>query len=127
VLQQVTRFLSVGAIAMVVDLSIFNLLVYFGVGILPANVISISAAALLGYYGNLKTTFGSRNLQARSSSFGFFSLVAVTSVAISHFLLLALINLFPGRSVLEVNVYKVAIIALTSVLRFIIYRYLIFV
>jgi putative flippase GtrA len=98
-LGELTRFGSVGALAYVVDLGLFNLL-RFGPGELltakplTAKIVSVAVATLVAWVGNRYWTFADRRTSARGRELAGFVVVnlgglviGVGSLAFSHYLL----------------------------------------
>jgi len=118
------RFLSVGGVAFVVDLGLFNLL-RFGPGRLledkplTAKVLSVLAATLVSWLGNRMWTFSGRRTDRRVRElvvFGAVNLVGavvpVLTLAFSHYVL-------DLRTPLADNVATVVGIGLGTVLRYV--------
>ncbi len=99
-LPEASKFLTVGAVAYVVDFGVFNLLRFAGDFAplaskpLTAKVISAFLATLVAYFGNKKWTYAHRTGQEkRKEIIWFFGLnivamiIAVVCLWISHYLL----------------------------------------
>ena len=97
---EASKFLTVGAVAYIVDFGVFNLLRFAGEFAplaskpLTAKVISAFLATLVAYFGNKKWTYASRNGQdKRKEIFWFFCVnivamvIAVVCLWISHYVL----------------------------------------
>ncbi len=85
--KELSRFLTVGAVAYVVDVGVFNALRFLGDSAplaskpLTAKVISTVLAVLVAYVGNKKWTYGHRNGQTvRKELLLFFGLNAIAMV-----------------------------------------------
>ena len=124
---ELARFLSVGGLAFVVDLGLFNLL-RFGPGHLlehkplTAKVISVAAATLVSWLGNRHWTFSQRRTEQRTRELVVFAainlvcaVVPVLTLALSHYAL-GLTNAFAD------NVATVVGIAIGTALRYIGYK-----
>jgi putative flippase GtrA len=98
-LAELARFGSVGLLAYVIDIGVFNLL-RFGPGELlghkplTAKVLSVAAATLVAWLGNRYWTFSRQRTRRRSRELGMFVLVnaggmaiAVGCLAVSHYVL----------------------------------------
>jgi len=87
-LAELARFGSVGAVAYVVDVGLFNLL-QFGPGHLlagrplTAKIISVTVATLVAWIGNRYWTFANRRTGSRSKELAGFALVNVGGMAIA--------------------------------------------
>jgi len=81
--QELAKFGSVGAIAYVVDLGIFNLIrIGFDASPILAKVISVAIATLVAWVGNRIWTFKDRRTASRSRELGGFALVNVGGLLI---------------------------------------------
>jgi len=124
---EIARFLSVGGLAFVVDLGLFNLL-RFGPGHvlehkpITAKVISVVAATLVSWLGNRHWTFSEHRTSRRGRELVVFSainlvaaVVPVGTLAFSHYVLQL-------TSPLQDNVATVVGIAIGTVLRYVGYK-----
>lgn len=124
---ELARFLSVGGIAFVVDLGLFNLL-RFGPGHLlehkplTAKIISVVAATLVSWIGNRHWTFSRQRTDRRARELVVFTtinlvgaVVPVLTLAFSHYAL-GLTNAFAD------NVATVIGIGIGTVLRYVGYK-----
>lgn len=97
---EVSKFLTVGAVAYVVDVGLFNLLRFAGEGAvlsekpLTAKAISTIAAILVAYFGNKTWTYGDRAGHRFSKEIVLFfvingaaMLLSLGCLAISHYVL----------------------------------------
>lgn len=124
---EIARFLSVGGVAFVVDLGLFNLL-RFGPGHLleakpiTAKIISLAAATLVSWIGNRHWTFSEHRTARRGRELVVFAainvgcaVVPVGTLAFSHYVL--------GLTTpLADNVATVIGIAIGTVLRYVGYK-----
>ena len=124
---ELARFLSVGGIAFVVDLGLFNLL-RFGPGEvlvhkpLTAKVISVVAATLVAWLGNRHWTFSQQRTDRRARELTVFAginvvcaLIPVLTLAFSHYTL-------GQTTALADNVATVIGIGIGTVLRYLGYK-----
>ena len=124
---ELSRFLSVGAVAFVVDLGLFNLLRFGPGGVLEhkpltAKVISVVAATLVSWIGNRWWTFAEQRTAARGRElvvFGAINLVGmvvpVLTLAFSHYVL-------GLTTALADNAATIVGIVLATALRYVGYR-----
>lgn len=130
-LLELTRFLSVGAVAFVVDLGLFNVL-RFGPGRLledkplTAKIISVAVATLVSWLGNRHWTFSQHRTTHRGRELTLYAAINVLGVfigigtlAFSHYVL----NL---RTPLEDNISTVLGIVLGTIVRYVGYKKLVF-
>lgn len=124
---ELARFLSVGGVAFIVDLGLFNLL-RFGPGHLleqkplTAKIISLMAATLVSWIGNRHWTFSRQRTAQRTRELVVFTginlvgaIVPVLTLAFSHYVL----DLTHG---LADNVATVVGIAIGTALRYVGYK-----
>ncbi|KON73975.1 GtrA family protein [Cellulosimicrobium cellulans] len=130
--RELAKFGSVGAVAYVVDLGLFNLL-SFGPGELlghkplTAKIVSVTVATLVAWVGNRYWTFSARRTQARGRELAAFvvvnvggMLIAVGCLAISTY---ALGLTSPLAKNISANVVG---LALGTAFRYVAYRRLVF-
>ena len=124
---EIARFLSVGGIAFVVDLGLFNLL-RFGPGEvlghkpLTAKVISVVAATLVSWLGNRLWTFSQQRTERRTRELTVFAAINIVCAAIP-LLTLAFSHYTLGLTTpLADNVATVIGIAIGTVLRYLGYK-----
>lgn len=129
---ELSRFLSVGAVAFVVDLGLFNLLRFGPGGLLEnkpltAKVISVLAATLVSWVGNRRWTFAEHRTSKRGREllvFGAVNLlgmvVPVATLAFSHYALQL-------TSPLADNAATICGIVLATALRYVGYKRWVFV
>ncbi|HRA50747.1 GtrA family protein, partial [Actinotalea sp.] len=131
-LLELIRFGSVGALAFVVDVGLFNLLRFgpgelLGAKPLTAKVLSVAVATVVAWLGNRYWTFADRRTATRTRELlGFVAVnvggmaIAVVCLAISHYVL-------GLRSPLADNVAaNVVGLALGTAFRYVAYRHLVF-
>ena len=124
---EILRFLSVGGVAFVVDLGLFNLL-RFGPGEVllhkpvTAKVISVVAATLVSWLGNRHWTFSRQRTDRRSRELLVFAainfvcaLIPIVTLALSHYTL-------GLTTALADNVATILGIGIGTVLRYICYK-----
>ncbi|WP_082812618.1 GtrA family protein [Cellulomonas timonensis] len=130
-LLELSRFLSVGAVAFVVDLGLFNAL-RFGPGRLledkplTAKIISVAVATLVSWLGNRHWTFSQHRTTHRGRELTLYAAINVLGVfigigtlAFTHYVL----NL---RTPLEDNISTVLGIVLGTIVRYVGYKKLVF-
>lgn len=128
---ELARFLSVGGVAFVVDLGLFNLL-RFGPGELliekpiTARVISIAAATVVSWLGNRHWTFAEHRTARRGREFAAYAVVnavgvvlGIGTLALSHYVL-------GFTTPLADNVANIIGIGLGTIVRYVGYKTLVF-
>ncbi len=128
---EMSRFLVVGAVSFVVDMGLFNLLVFgpghvLGNKTTTANVISIAAATLVSWVGNRHWTFASKRTDRQMREllvYGAINVVAalvpVATVALGRYT-------FHQDGQLALNAAKVIGIVLGTAIRYVGYKLWVF-
>lgn len=130
-LPELLRFGSVGGVAFVVDLGLFNLLA-FGPGQLmdgrplAARTVAVCAATVVSWLGNRYWTFAHRRTQERAREFVSFALMNVVGMAISVGTLALSHYALDLTSALADNVATIIGIGLGTAFRYFTYRSLVF-
>ncbi len=131
-LLELIRFGSIGALAYVVDVGLFNLL-RFGPGTLlgdrplTAKVVSVSVATVVSWLGNRYWTFAGKRTTSRGREFVGFAVVNVGGMAIAVGCLWFSHYILDLRSPLADNVSaNVVGLALGTAFRYLAYRRLVF-
>ena len=124
---ELARFLSVGGVAFVVDLGLFNLLVFgpgqvLGHKPLTAKVISLVVATLVSWMGNRHWTFSRQRTDTRVRELAVFATINAFCAAISVLTLAFSTYVLDLRSPLAVNVATVIGIGIGTVLRYLGYK-----
>lgn len=133
-LPEASKFLTVGAVAYVIDTGLFNLLRYVGETPLladkplTAKIISASTATLFAYFGNKQWTYASRTGRKVTQEILLFFLLNAIAMAI------AVICLFISHYVLQLTTpladniaANVVGVGLGTLFRFVTYRKWVFV
>jgi putative flippase GtrA len=130
--RELAKFGSVGALAYVVDLGLFNLL-SFGPGEvlghkpLTAKVVSVAVATLVSWLGNRYWTFSARRTEARGRELTAFVVVNVGGMLIAVGCLAFSTYVLGLTSPLAKNVSaNVVGLALGTAFRYLAYRHLVF-
>ena len=130
-LREMARFLSVGAVAFVLDLGLFNLLLYgpghvLGAKPLTAKLISLTLATVVSWVGNRYWTFSHRRTEQRGRELAVYgainvvgALIPVGTLAFSRYVL-------DVAGPLEDNAATVLGIAMATVLRYVGYKLWVF-
>ncbi|MDM8084665.1 GtrA family protein [Cellulomonas cellasea] len=130
-LLELTRFLSVGAVAFVVDLGLFNVL-RFGPGRLledkplTAKIIAVAVATLVSWLGNRHWTFSSHRTAHRGRELTLYAAINVLGVFIGIGTLAFTHYVLDLRTPLEDNISTVLGIVLGTIVRYIGYKKLVF-
>jgi len=111
-------FALVGTVTFAADFALFNLALNAGFTVGEANLTSTTFAALVGYVGHLKLTYRSNGASANAENVAKFILLGLISIALNQFLILSMIWLSEDPSRVVINIFKVASVLVTAVLRF---------
>jgi putative flippase GtrA len=130
-LPELLRFGSVGGVAFVVDLGLFNLLCFgpgqlMGGRPLAARAIAVATATVVSWLGNRYWTFAHRRTTERTREFASFALmnlvgmgIALGTLALSHYTL-------DLTSALADNIANIVGTGLGTIFRYFTYRALVF-
>jgi putative flippase GtrA len=130
-LRQFLRFGVVGAVALAVDVVVFNALVVVAQEtsipfVVVARIVSLGLGVVVNYIGNRVWTFKDRSGEVSPREIGEFAIVALGSGALS-FLPLFIFEASGLRSLLEIDVAIFVIGGtLSTTYRFFLYRYWVF-
>ncbi|UNK70133.1 GtrA family protein [Microbacterium sp. H1-D42] len=127
-----SRFLIVGAISTLIEVGVFNLLVYaMGVDVVWAKIIASLVALVNAYVGNREWTFKHRDRRGRVSEIVLFILVNLACTGLGALLLwlgVEGVSTVLGRAAgpVAVNVVNLASIAIVVLVRFVLYHGVVF-
>lgn len=127
-----SRFLVVGGVSTLIEIGVFNLLVYgMGVDVVWAKIIASVVALVNAYFGNREWTFRHRDRRRRVDELVLFVLTNVVCTSLGAFLLWAGVlgaSAVLGRPAgpVAVNVVNLASIAIVVLVRFALYHGLVF-
>lgn len=127
-----SRFLIVGAISTLIEVGVFNLLVYaMGVDVVWAKIIASLVALVNAYVGNREWTFRHRDRRGRVNEMILFGLVNAACTGLGALLLwlgVEAVSAGLGRAAgpVAVNVVNLISIAIVVVVRFLLYHGLVF-
>jgi putative flippase GtrA len=128
---EMARFLVVGGVAFVVDMGLFNLLVFgpgqvLGDKTTTANIISVTTATIVSWVGNRYWTFKDKRTGRQGRAMVIYAainvvgaLVPIGTVALTHYT-------FGLTSALAMNAAKVAGIVLGTAVRYVGYKLWVF-
>ncbi|BDZ39239.1 GtrA family protein [Microbacterium suwonense] len=127
-----SRFLIVGAISTLIEIGVFNLLVYaLGVDVVWGKIIASLVALINAYIGNREWTFRHRDRRGRVNELVLFGLTNAACTGLGALLLWAGVQAV--GAVLErpagpfaVNIVNLASIAIVVLVRFALYHWLVF-
>ncbi|SJN40783.1 putative integral membrane protein [Microbacterium esteraromaticum] len=127
-----SRFLIVGGLSTLIEVGVFNLLVYvMGVDVVWAKIIASLVALVNAYIGNREWTFRHRDRRGRTSELVLFLLTNAACTGLGALLLWAGVEAAgnalghaPGPVI--VNVVNLASIAIVVVVRFVLYHSIVF-
>lgn len=127
-----SRFLVVGAISTLIEVGVFNLLVYaWGVDVIWAKVIASLVALVNAYIGNREWTFRHRDRRGRVNELVLFLLTNAACTGLGA--LLVWLGVEAARTALDrtpghfiVNVVNLISIVIVVLVRFVLYHKLVF-
>ncbi|MDF2559420.1 MAG: hypothetical protein K0R99_866 [Microbacterium sp.] len=127
-----SRFLVVGALSTLIEVGVFNLLVYvWGWDVVTAKVVASLVALVNAYIGNREWTFRHRDRRGRVSEVTLFLVTNAVCTAIGAVLVwvgveavAAVLGREPGA--VAVNVVNLTSIVIVVLLRFVLYHGIVF-
>lgn len=127
---EIAKFGTVGAVAFVIDMGLFNLLAFDGMPLdhkpTTAKVISALVATVVSWILNRSWTFSSSATSSRGREFIVFALVNLAGIAVAAAVLWITVYLMGLDSVLAKNAASVVGIGLGTVVRYFGYKLLVF-
>jgi len=127
-----SRFLIVGALSTIIEIAVFNLLVYaFGVDVVWAKIIASLVALINAYFGNREWTFRNRDRRGRVNELVLFLLTNAACTGLGALLLWAGVQgvsavLDHPAGPFAVNLVNLVSIAVVVLVRFVLYHALVF-
>lgn len=127
---EIAKFASVGGLAFIVDMGVFNLLAFDGMPLdhkpTTAKIISALVATVLSWVLNRQWTFRSSATASRGREFATFALVNLAGIGVAAAVLWITVYLMGFDSVLAKNLASVVGIGLGTILRYFGYKLLVF-
>ncbi|MFS0911778.1 GtrA family protein [Microbacterium sp. 179-I 3D2 NHS] len=127
-----SRFLIVGGLSTLIEIAVFNLLVYgLGWNVVVAKLVASAVALVNAYFGNREWTFRHRDRRSRWSELVLFLAANVACTALGAALVWAgveAVHLLLGRppGAIAVNIVNLVSIATVVVVRFALYHWVVF-
>lgn len=127
-----SRFLIVGAVSTLIEVAVFNLLVYaMGVDVVWAKIIASLVALVNAYIGNREWTFRHRDRRGRVSELVLFVLTNAFCTGLGALLLWAGVEIASGAlgrpaGPVIVNIVNLTSIAVVVLVRFVLYHGVVF-
>ncbi|MCS3843598.1 GtrA family protein [Microbacterium sp. AK031] len=127
-----SRFLVVGALSTVIEIAVFNLLVFvFGWDLVVAKIVASLIALVNAYIGNREWTFRHRDRRGRVSELVLFLGVNVACTLLGAALVWLGVEVFTGLrgqepGALAVNVVNLISIVIVVLIRFVLYHKVVF-
>lgn len=127
-----SRFLVVGAVSTLIEIGVFNLLVYvWGWDVVAAKIVASLVALINAYIGNREWTFRHRDRRGRTAEVALFLATNAVCTAIGAALVWAgveavarMLDREPGA--VAVNVVNLVSIVIVVMLRFVLYHWVVF-
>ncbi|MBG6239433.1 putative flippase GtrA [Mycetocola sp. CAN_C7] len=122
-----TRFLTVGAISTVIEITVFNVLHYaLGWDVVTSKIVASLVALVNAYFGNREWTFKHRGQHGRVLELVLFLLVNAVCTALGAGIVAAGVSLFDSPGPVLVNAVNLVSIVIVVVVRFVFYHYIVF-
>ncbi len=121
------KFLVVGAVSSIIELTAFNVFVY-GLGLDPvvSKILATGVAMINAYFGNRQWAFKSTEKRGRSSEILLFFAVNVACLLLGAAIVAVGVALVPDHGPLVLNLINVASIGLVVIVRFALYHLFVF-
>ncbi|BDZ53891.1 GtrA family protein [Agromyces marinus] len=126
------RFLTVGAVSTLIEIAVFNLLVFaFDVDLVMAKIVASLVALVNAYLGNREWTFRDRGGHSRGVELTLFVIVNAACTALGALIVwagVAVATLLLGREAgpVAVNAVNLGSIAIVVLVRFLLYHFVVF-
>lgn len=121
------KFLVVGAISAVIELTAFNVFVYaLGLDPVASKVLATAVATINAYFGNRQWAFRSADNRGRASEVLLFFAVNLLCLLLGAAIVALGVWLVPEHDPVILNVINAASIGLVVIVRFGLYHYLVF-
>ena len=127
-----SRFLIIGALSTLIEIAVFNLLVYaLGMDVVWAKIIASLVALINAYFGNREWTFRNRDRRGRVNELVLFLLTNAACTGLGALLLWAgvqAVGSLQGHPAgpLAVNIVNLVSIVVVVLVRFVLYHRLVF-
>lgn len=122
-----TRFLTVGAISTVIEIAVFNLLLYgFGADVVASKIVASLVALVNAYFGNREWTFRHRGHHGRALEVVLFVAVNAVCTALGAAIVAVGVGVLGEPGPVAVNIVNLMSIVIVVLVRFLFYHYLVF-
>lgn len=127
-----SRFLVVGALSTLIEVGVFNLLVYaWGWDVVGAKIVASLVALVNAYIGNREWTFRHRDRRGRTAEVALFLATNAVCTAIGAALVWVGVEVVAGLlgrapGAVAVNVVNLLSIVIVVMLRFVLYHWIVF-
>lgn len=127
-----SRFLIIGALSTVIEIAVFNLLVYaLGMDVVWGKIIASLVALINAYFGNREWTFRNRDRRGRVNELALFLMTNLACTGLGALLLWAGVQGLGGilgrpAGPFAVNIVNLASIAIVVLVRFVLYHWVVF-
>lgn len=127
-----SRFLVVGALSTLIEVGVFNLLVYvWGWDVVGAKIVASLVALVNAYIGNREWTFRHRDRRGRTAEVALFLATNAVCTAIGAALVWVGVEVVEGLlgrtpGAFAVNVVNLISIVIVVMLRFVLYHWIVF-
>jgi putative flippase GtrA len=125
--KELTAFGAVGFVSLLIDLSIYNILLHKGFGPLTAKLVSTTVATVVAYLGNRSLSFSHRARSSLKRETGFF--VVINVIALIFALVVLAIFAYPlgyKHDTFVTNVVNLFTIGIGTIFRFWAYKRFVF-
>ncbi|WP_207454699.1 GtrA family protein [Herbiconiux sp. SYSU D00978] len=121
------KFLVVGAISAVIELTAFNVFVYaLGLDPVTSKVLATGVAMINAYFGNRQWAFRSSDNRGRTSEVFLFFAVNILCLVLGAAIVALGVWVIPDHGPVVLNLINAASIGLVVIVRFAFYHYVVF-
>jgi putative flippase GtrA len=120
VVREYLSMLVVGVISTAIDFAVFNLFLWAGVAAGWANLAALTVATLVAYWGNLRWSFGHRQVSSTGRSLVLFVLVNLVTAGLVELGVIVAARYWDEP--LQLNIAKAALTVIATLVRFVAYR-----
>ena len=119
--KEVSGFLVVGILAVIVDFGLFNALIWFGWAVWAANAVALFVSMTFAFVGNYKWTFAHREIKSLLHAYSAFAGINLAAVLFIEVVVVGSEVLWQPNALL-LNLIKAIATAIATIGRFFAYR-----
>lgn len=125
--KEVIFFGLVGGLSFFIDFAVFNLVLFLHFAPLLASFIATALASVFNFFGNLKLTFGHKEVSSRARTVLVFVITSGATLILSQLLLAVGLYLLNSSNVIFINLIRFGVIGFVMVVRFVVFKFWVFI